>query len=36
MFFTSTRARLNIDAAAAIARGISAEGGLFVPSKVPV
>ena len=35
MFFTSTRARLNIDAAAAIARGISAEGGLFVPSEFP-
>ena len=36
MFFTSTRARSNIDAAAAIARGISAEGGLFVPSEFPV
>ena len=35
MFFTSTRARSNIDAAAAIARGISAEGGLFVPSEFP-
>ena len=36
MFFTSTRARLKIDAADAIARGISAEGGLFVPSEFPL
>ena len=36
MFFTSTRASLNVTAAEAVARGISAEGGLFVPSEFPV
>ena len=35
MFFTSTRADLNVSAAQAIARGISREGGLFVPSEFP-
>ncbi len=35
MFFTSTRADLDVTAAQAIARGISQEGGLFVPSEFP-
>ena len=35
MFFTSTRADLDVTAAQAIARGISREGGLFVPSEFP-
>ncbi|MBR2372927.1 MAG: threonine synthase, partial [Lentisphaeria bacterium] len=35
MFFTSTRQNLNISAAQAIARGISDDGGLFVPSEFP-
>ena len=35
MFFTSTRQKLNVTAAQAIARGISDEGGLFVPCEIP-
>ena len=35
MFFTSTRADLNVTATQAIAQGISLEGGLFVPSEFP-
>ena len=35
MFFTSTRKNCNITASAAIAKGISADGGLFVPSEFP-
>ena len=35
MFFTSTRADLNVSAAQAIAQGISREGGLFVPCAFP-
>ena len=35
MFFTSTRKNCNISASAAIAKGISEDGGLFVPSEFP-
>ena len=35
MFFTSTRKNCNISASAAIAQGIAADGGLFVPSEFP-
>ena len=35
MFFTSTRQKLNVTAAQAIAQGISKDGGLFVPSEFP-
>ncbi|MBR7107349.1 MAG: threonine synthase [Lentisphaeria bacterium] len=35
MFFTSTRKNCEISASAAIAKGISDEGGLFVPSEFP-
>ena len=35
MFFTSTRKNCQITASAAIAKGISADGGLFVPSEFP-
>ena len=35
MYFTSTRADLQVTAAQAIAQGISSEGGLFVPSEFP-
>ncbi len=35
MYFTSTRNNLHVTAAQAIAQGISAEGGLFVPSEFP-
>lgn len=35
MYFTSTRDNLQVTAAQAIARGISREGGLFVPSEFP-
>ena len=35
MFFTSTRKNCEITASAAIAKGISDDGGLFVPSEFP-
>lgn len=36
MFYTSTRDRsIRVDSSQAIARGISAEGGLFVPEEIP-
>ncbi len=35
MFFTSTRKNCQITASAAIAKGISEDGGLFVPSEFP-
>ena len=35
MFFTSTRKNCEISASAAIAKGISDEGGLFVPEAFP-
>ena len=35
MFFTSTRSRCNILSASAIARGLAADGGLFVPCEFP-
>jgi len=35
MFFTSTRQKLNVSAAQAVAQGISRDGGLFVPSEFP-
>ena len=35
MFFTSTRKNCEITASAAIAKGISEDGGLFVPSAFP-
>ena len=36
MFYTSTRDKtLRVEASEAITRGISAEGGLFVPTEIP-
>ena len=35
MQFTSTRCRLALDSAQVITRGISEEGGLFVPQSFP-
>ena len=35
MKYTSTRSRCEVDSAAAIARGIAADGGLFVPEEFP-
>lgn len=35
MFFTSTRSRIEVSAAFAIAKGLAADGGLFVPSEFP-
>ena len=36
MFFTSTRSNCSIRSAAAIAKGLAADGGLFVPQEFPV
>lgn len=36
MFFTSTRSSCNIKSAAAIAKGLADDGGLFVPESFPV
>ena len=35
MFFTSTRSVQSVTSAAAITRGIAADGGLFVPESFP-
>lgn len=35
MFFTSTRSKCNIQSAAAIAKGLADDGGLFVPESFP-
>ena len=36
MFYTSTRDRsIRVNSSEAIAHGISAEGGLFVPEEIP-
>ncbi|MBR7121040.1 MAG: threonine synthase [Lentisphaeria bacterium] len=35
MFFTGTRSRTEVDSAVAIAQGLTADGGLFVPQNFP-
>ena len=36
MLFTGTRSRCDVNSAFAIARGLAADGGLFVPQSFPV